>query len=246
LIISAAARAQSAPAPAADSKHGDSPSQSTEPAPAPPLGLMMQRNGGSLAQATMATPVDSTAAPASSYSFYAVPEPQPKTLKKHDLVQIIVREDSNFSSVGDSDLQHHYDIDTQIQAYMQLHFSPLSLVAQTPTTPLENHLTGDRDFKGTATYDRTDSLTARITAEVIDIKPNGNLVLQATKKIKTDEEEQQFTLTGTCRAEDVTPDDTVLSTELYSANLTKTHKGQVKDTTERGFLAKLLDQINPF
>jgi flagellar L-ring protein precursor FlgH len=80
----------------------------------------------------------------------------------------------------------------------------------------------------------------------MDVKPNGNLVLSATKHVKMDEEEQYFTLTGVCRAEDVTADNTILSTQLENLDFVKTTKGAVHDTAKRGFIPKLLDTLNPF
>jgi len=113
-------------------------------------------------------------------------------------------------------------------------------------SPPEIKMSGSRNFKGEATVDRTDSLIARITAEVVDVKPNGTLVLQARKRIKTDEEVQQFVLTGICRAEDISADNTLLSTQMYDLELNKSHTGAVRDTTKRGWVPKLLDAINPF
>ena len=89
-------------------------------------------------------------------------------------------------------------------------------------------------------------LTARITAEIVDVKPNGTMVLQARKRIKTDEEVEQFVLTGICRADDIIADNTILSTQLYDKAVNKTHTGAVRDTTKRGFVPRLLDVINPF
>jgi flagellar L-ring protein precursor FlgH len=103
-----------------------------------------------------------------------------------------------------------------------------------------------RNFKGEGTVDRQDSFIARITAEVVDVKPNGTLVLQARKKIKHDEEEQVFICSGVCRVEDVSPDNTVLSTQLFDLELTKMSKGQVRNTTKTGVIHKLLDFLNPF
>lgn len=94
--------------------------------------------------------------------------------------------------------------------------------------------------------DRTDTLTARITGEVVDVKPNGTLVVQARKSIRTDEEEQQFVMTGICRAEDVAADNTVLSNQMYDLQLQKNHKGTVRSATKRGLLGQLLDFVNPF
>ena len=68
-----------------------------------------------------------------------------------------------------------------------------------PVTPIQLQTSGQRDFKGTSTVERDDTFTGRITAEVVDVKPNGTLILQATETIKTDEEEQRVTLIGTCR-----------------------------------------------
>jgi flagellar L-ring protein precursor FlgH len=72
------------------------------------------------------------------------------------------------------------------------------------------------------------------------------MVLQARQRIKTDDEEQTFILSGICRVEDITPDNSILSTQMFDKELTKTHKGAVRDTTKRGWIPKLLDVINPF
>ena len=103
-----------------------------------------------------------------------------------------------------------------------------------------------RNFTGDGSVDRSDTLTARITGEVVDVKPNGTLVLQARKQIRTDEEEQQFVLTGTCRAEDVGADNTVLSTQMFDLQLQKNHKGMVREATRRTWLQKLFGAVSPF
>ncbi|HVT90800.1 MAG TPA: flagellar basal body L-ring protein FlgH [Tepidisphaeraceae bacterium] len=209
-------------------------------------GQAMQRSGGSLLRATVGVAPDPAQAKLSSVSFFAVPEPTPHTLKKHDLVTVIVREESEFKAEGTADLKKQADLDAKIDSFIKLNLKNLAIEPGTASTTPEIKLTNNRDFKGEATVDRSDSLTLRVTAEVIDVKPNGTLVLQATKKIKNDDEEQTLILSGICRVEDVTPDNTVLSTQLSEVNLSKTHKGAVRDTTKRGWLPKLLDLVNPF
>jgi flagellar L-ring protein FlgH len=81
---------------------------------------------------------------------------------------------------------------------------------------------------------------------VVDVKPNGTMVLQARKRIKTDEEEQSFVLTGICRVDDVAADNSILSTQLFDLELQKNHKGDVRNATRRGILGKLLDAIGSF
>lgn len=207
---------------------------------------MLQRSGGSLLQATIAAQNDPTQARISDLSFFAVPEPEPRVMKKHDLVTIIVREESESKSEGTTDLKKQADIDAKIDAFVRFSLANFQLKPSVGNTVPQVTASAERNFKGEATVDRSDSMTARITAEVVDVKPNGTLVLQARKRIRADEEVQQFILTGTCRAEDVLPDNTVLSTQLYDLELNKQHSGAVKDSTQRGWVPKLLDAINPF
>jgi flagellar L-ring protein precursor FlgH len=207
----------------------------------------MQRAGGSLLRASVGVAPDPNQAKINNVSFFAVPEPEPRVLKKHDLVTIIVREESESSSEATTDLKKDAAFEAKLEEWIKLAIHNLEIEggAIGPNPPSVK-MSGSRDFKGEATVDRTDSLLLRVTAEVIDVKPNGTLVLQARQRIKTDEEVQEFTLSGICRAEDVTPDNTILSTQLFDKEVTKTHKGAVKDTTQRGWIPKLLDVINPF
>ena len=110
-----------------------------------------------------------------------------------------------------------------------------ALNEHSPSTPIELKTSGQRDFKGTAALERDDTFTGRITAEVIDVKPNGTLILQATEEIKTDEEEQRVTLIGTCRVDDITPDNTVLSNQIYNLSLNKQHKGASRTPAPAAF-----------
>src|SRR4029078_8654390 len=98
--------------------------------------------------------------------------------------------------------------------------------AQGPTPPGVRY-TGKRDFKGEGTVDRSDRFTTRVQAEVLDVKPNGTLVLQARSRIKTDDEERYFILTGTCRVDDVSADNTILSRQLYTQNLEQRNNANV-------------------
>ncbi len=207
---------------------------------------IMQRTGATLYQATLQAS-DPGQAKISSVSLMAVPDAEPRTMKKHDLVTIIIREESDFSSKGTSDLKKDLTLDAGIDDFVKLSLSNFEIKGGgLGATPPQVKLHGSREHKGDATVDRQDTFTARITGEVLDVKPNGTLVIQARKQIKTDEEEQEFTLTGICRAEDIGVDNTLLSTQIYDLSLQKNHKGAVRDTNKRGFITKLLDFINPF
>ena len=219
--------------------------QPTSAAPVDTASLM-QRSGGSLLRASLATPPDPQQAKLRDVSFFGVPEPEPRTIRKHDLITVIVREESAFSSHGLSDLKREANIEAKVDEFIKLKLSNLELQGGAEgISPPGIKITGNRTFKGEATEGREDTLTARITGEVLDVKPNGTLVVQARKQIRTDEEVQQFVLTGICRAEDVNADNTILSTQLFDLQLQKNHTGAVRDATKRGWFLKLLDAVSP-
>jgi flagellar L-ring protein precursor FlgH len=207
---------------------------------------LMQSNSGSLLLASLpdrASSNDKTPA----YSLIAVSEPQPKLLKKHDLITIIVQEVSQSESKGTTDLQKAADFDAKVDQWISLRLAAMSVHGTgQATNPVETKLEATRDFSGTGDFNRSDTFTLRLEAEVIDVKPNGTMVLQAKKHIKTDEEDEQIILTGTCRVQDVDSSNSVLSTALHDLDLQKITKGAVRDTTKRGIIPRLLDFINPF
>jgi flagellar L-ring protein precursor FlgH len=207
----------------------------------------MRRTGSSLLKATMHARSDPGQARVADVSFAAVPEPIPRTLRKHDQVTIIVREESQFKSKGSSELKKESDFEARLEEFIKLKIRNLEIEggAIGPTPPSIKY-TGSRNYKGEGHVDRSDSFTTRMQAEVLDVKPNGTLVLQARSRIKTDEEERYFILTGTCRVEDVSADNTILSTQLYDKNLEQRSKGDVHNATRKGWLENLLDVISPF
>jgi flagellar L-ring protein FlgH len=207
---------------------------------------LMRNTGGSLLLESLSHPPDPNQLKYGDVSLLAVPEAKPREIKKHDLVTIIVAEESQSQTTGTTDLKKNADLDMKVDAYVKLNLAQMAAHAVTPATVPELKAEGQRDFKGDATVNRQDSFTARIGAEVIDVKPNGTLVIQARKHIKTDEEEQDFVLTGVCRAVDLTPDNTILSNTLHDLDVHKVTKGAARDTTKRGFIPRLLDFVNPF
>src|SRR4051812_7917390 len=201
----------------------------------------------SLFKAALAAQGDARSAKVADVSLFAVAPPEPKTLKKRDQVTIIIREESTFSSDGTAEQKKSADFNAKLEEFIQLKLQNWEIQGgAVGASPPSIKASMARNFKGEGNVDRTDKFTARIQAEVVDVKPNGTMVLQARKRIKTDDEEQLFTLSGICRVEDISADNTILSTQLFDLDLEKKNKGQVRDATKRGWVPKLLDVLNPF
>jgi flagellar L-ring protein precursor FlgH len=96
------------------------------------------------------------------------------------------------------------------------------------------------DFNGTANVEKTGEFTARITAVVMDVLPNGNLVIKGRREIQVDSEIKTIEFSGVVRRYDVRADNTVLSELVADARVTYVGEGQVSDATRRRGLGGLL------
>jgi flagellar L-ring protein precursor FlgH len=183
-------------------------------------------------------------------SFTAVEPAKPRKFKKNDVVTVIVREDSSSSTTGKGNSKKQQSFDVALQQFVQLALSRSGLptigTVGNPSNLPEVKFNYNNDRQSQAVEERTDSATLRISGTVVDVKPNGTMVVEATKNITMDKETQHYTLSGICRAEDVTGDNTILSTQMANLTLNKQTAGTVKDGTKRGWLNSIIDTISPF
>jgi flagellar L-ring protein FlgH len=204
-----------------------------------PLGVAAQSRGRT---------VEDPLAPAlASYSLVAVTLPEPRRFAVHDLIFVTVRESSESRFDGSLETEKQGEIGGEVTAFpsmtlqdlFELRFSSRELGANRPRVAGEF----DKEFEGEGEMTRSDTMTARVAARVIDIRPNGNLILEARKHIRTDEESVTLLLTGTCRPQDVNPDNTLDSFKLYDLHLIKITDGEVRNAAKKGLITKFFDAL---
>lgn len=86
-------------------------------------------------------------------------------------------------------------------------------------------------------------LNARISAQVIDRQPNGNLVLRGRKTIMINGENQDIEITGIVRKDDIRFDNTVESIYMTDVEIRYTGQGTVGDKQKTGILEKLFNWL---
>jgi flagellar L-ring protein precursor FlgH len=101
-------------------------------------------------------------------------------------------------------------------------------------------------FDGSGETSRDESMTASITARVMQVMPNGNLFIEGRREIKVNNESQFIVLTGLIRPVDISPDNTVLSSYVADASIHYTGRGPVSDKQRPGWLMRAVDFVWPF
>ena len=182
-------------------------------------------------------------------SMFALASPEARLFQEHDLIEIVVRETSRAKSTHELETEKDLKLTGAIAAWPDLRIEDLLdfIVRAGRTTDLPRlDVKFKNNFEGDGEYERRDDFTARLTAEVVEVLPNGNLILESRTRMKQDNEEFILKVTGICRPEDVTPANTILSSQLYDLMVEKVNNGELKKANEKGLFTQVLDLLFAF
>ncbi|MFT3684815.1 MAG: flagellar basal body L-ring protein FlgH [Phycisphaerales bacterium] len=181
---------------------------------------------------------------AEQVSLFAVKPIKPHKFSKQDKVQIIVNETSLAKFEQKADNKESADINAALKDLPNLMriLTDGTLENTGAVTPKIGFGNGSK-YKGEGSYERTDKFTARISAIVTDVKPNGMLVLEARETILSDKESKSMVVSGICDPKDITNMNTVQSSQLANLVIRTEHAGDVKDAATKGWLPKIFDTI---
>jgi len=160
-----------------------------------------------------------------------------RAMRPHDLISVVVSENLNASTDGSVKNSRASNASSQVSAlFGTLHPGNAfqNLVNQNSTAGLNAQGT-------TAT---NSSLSTTLGGQVIEVLPNGMLVIEAARQVEFSEQTQTIVLRGLVRPEDISQQNQVLSTAISSLELEVRGKGIISDYTHRNNpLVRLLHQI---
>ena len=157
-----------------------------------------------------------------------------------DLVTVVVNENANAVSTGATKTQRQSTASSQTSALGG------TLSASNPLANLLN-TNNNTQLTGQGSTSRQTTLTATLTARVVDVLPNGYLVIEGHKTVLVNSENQVVTLRGVVRPVDLSTANMVASDNIGQMELQIDGKGVVNDSIHRpNFLYRLLLGVLPF
>lgn len=96
-------------------------------------------------------------------------------------------------------------------------------------------------FQAKGSIANTNTVSARMTAQVLEVKPNGDLIISGSQSIKQNGEEQKITVSGIVRSEDISFDNTILSTYIGNAEIRVDGNGPISKKQRQGIITQLLN-----
>ena len=101
-------------------------------------------------------------------------------------------------------------------------------------------------FEGSADYESNRKVTDRMTVTVQDVMANGNLVVQGTRIRAVEGDRQIVQMSGIVRPSDVTFANTISSKQVADFRVVYKVKGPETSFTKPGWMARVLNLLNPF
>ncbi len=102
------------------------------------------------------------------------------------------------------------------------------------------------DFSGKGTYDSTRSVALTLTAMIVEVLDNGNLVLEGKRDVEVNKENYILKLTGIARPIDITSANTINSDQLSNVDFALEGKGWLTRSGKKGWFNRAIDLFWPF
>lgn len=145
-----------------------------------------------------------------------------------DILTVIVLETSNAQT--SADLSSSKDIKTA-----------LKVGYNRDTHEVEFGLQGKG--RSAAKTGRNGKIKASLTVRVKEVFPNSTYLVEGVQTITINGEQQQILLSGIVRPEDISPQNTILSTRLADAHISYAGHGSVSDSQNRNYFYKILSFV---
>jgi len=101
----------------------------------------------------------------------------------------------------------------------------------------------EQDFQGEAKQNQNSDVRASIAVVVLDVQPNGNLVVAGVRSMQVNDETRTLRISGLVRPLDVTPSNTVTSSQVADARIAITGDGANTRQVTRGPVGQLFDSL---
>jgi flagellar L-ring protein FlgH len=161
-----------------------------------------------------------------------------------DVLTILVQENNTASKDNSIKTAKNSSIDAAIATFL---YSPAASGLLTKGGQMPAFKTSAKtDFDAGGKINNTEKITARIAVRVVDVLPNGNLLIEGRRTITFARETQDAVLRGVVRSEDITSNNSVFSYNIADATIKYTGQGAVSETTRKGWFTRLWEFVTPF
>jgi len=155
-----------------------------------------------------------------------------------DLLTIVLVESTNASKSASTTTNKESSVDMPL---------PTIFGSNKGKQIFDNSVEANRDFSGAGDSSQSNSLSGTITVSVVDVYPNGNLLVRGQKSVWLNQGEEYVQISGIVRPEDISADNRVSSNRVANARIAYAGTGALADANAQGWLSRFFNSpIWPF
>lgn len=102
------------------------------------------------------------------------------------------------------------------------------------------------NLNGSGAVNRAEKVAFTLAARVVDLEPNGNLIISGYQQTLISNEVRYLTVSGVIRAQDITRTNTVSYEKIADAQIAYISQGDTTAQPGRRFVPRTLDRVLPF
>jgi flagellar L-ring protein FlgH len=166
-----------------------------------------------------------------------------KARARGDTVTVVITENASASKVATTGTNRNTEVAAGIPNLLGLETTAIKNWMD--LSKLVNANTSSK-FEGSGSTTRKENLNATITAQVVDVLANGNLLIEGRRSVMVNNEDQIILLEGIVRPQDISANNIVSSAQIADARITYSGKGIISERQRPGWLMNILDYVWPF
>lgn len=107
-------------------------------------------------------------------------------------------------------------------------------------------MTSSSTTDGTGTVRRNETVMLRIAATVVEVLPNGHLVVRGTQEVRVNYELRDLQVAGIIRPEDISRQNTISYDKMAGARILYGGRGQISDAQQPRYGQQIFEVLAPF
>lgn len=163
----------------------------------------------------------------------------PRAARVGDLLTVTIS--MNDKATLDNKTDRSRDSKITFSADYFAEFLPWSKAGQ-----VDGNLNAASSTKGAGKIDRTEEVKFSVAAAVVDVLPNGNLLISGSQEVRVNYEMRVLNVGGIVRPLDVTRNNTIAYEKVAEARISYGGRGRLMEVQQPGWGHQVYDQVAPF